>query len=157
MQKVPFFHDLPLGTLANETVVASTLLPTSDNEYRILSSTAAWSMRGLTSGEVPIQFGYAHGDYSVTEIDQCLEAEGAMTRANKIVKEQADRLVRSVGVISGDGISPVYNNGEMKYSRLNWGIPDGLTTQFWARNQTGGTMTTGSGLVIVGHAIIRWT
>ncbi len=157
MQKVPIFHSMLLSTLASVTVLKADLLEISNNEYRILSTTLSWSLRGMTNGEVPIQFGLAHNDYSVTEIDECLEGEAVMTRGDKITEEQVDRLVRMVGVISGEGTSPVYDNGKMKTTRLNWAIADGLKVAFWARNMSGSTLTTGGALVIVGHAIIKWT
>ncbi len=156
MQSVPWTETNSLGTLADVTVVASTTLPTSDNEYRVLSVSTMWGLRGHTAGEGPILVGYAHGDYSVTEIKEALEAEAVMTRGNKIAAEQANRLVRRVGFFSGDTTEEVLNDGKPIRTRLNWVIPDGLTLQQWAYNQSGGGLTTGTVVMTNGKATIKW-
>ncbi len=156
MQAVPYTEAFSLGTLASVTVITGTVLPASDNEYRCLSISTLWSLRNHTGSEGPIIVGYAHGDYSVTEIKQCIEAEGSMTRGDKIAAEQADRLVRRVGVFAGTTAEDTLNDGKPIRTRLNWVIPDGKTLTAWAYIQSGAALTTGSNVVLNGKTTIRW-
>ncbi len=156
MAGVPFTEATALLTLASVTVVTSSLLPVSDNEYRVLSVSNLWSLRDATLSEGPIIVGYAHGDYSVTEIKQCIEAEASMVRGDKIEAERANRLVRRVGIFTGDTSDQTLNDGKPIRTRLNWVIPVGKTLNAWAYNQSGASLTTGSELVSNGKATLKW-
>ncbi len=157
MKSVPFTEATALLTLASVTVLTGTVLPLADNEYRVLTVNNLWSVRGNTVGEGPIVVGYAHGDYSVTEIKQSIEAEGMMTRGDKIVAEQGNRLVRRVGVFAGSSATDQsLNDGKPIRTRLNWLIAEGKTLNAWAYNQSGASLTTGTILVMNGKATIKW-
>jgi len=156
MQSVPFTEATALGALASVTVIAGGTLPASDNEYRVLSVSNLWSMRGQTAAEGPIIVGYAHGDYTVAEIKEAIEAETMMTRADKIAAERGNRLVRRVGVFPGMTPEEVLNDGRPIRTRLNWVIPDGETLAAWAYNQSGASLSGGAILVQNGKATIKW-
>ncbi len=156
MAGIPFTEATALLTLGSVTVLVSNLLPASDNEYRVLSVSNLWSLRDLASGEGPVIVGYAHGDYSVTEIKQCIEAEGSMVRGDKIEAERSNRLVRRVGIFTGLGSDTTLNDGRPIRTRLNWVIPVGKLLVAWAYNQSGASLTTGSELVSNGKATIKW-
>ncbi len=156
MRKVPIFHTLSLSTLATLTVLNANALTTSDNEYRVLSATMTWSLAGLTAGEGPLIFGYAHGDYSVTEIKEALEAENTIDRGDKVAAEQGNRLVRRVGSFSGLGTETEFNDGKPMRMRLNWVIAEGRTLNYWVYNFSGGTLTDGSAVIVMGDAVIKY-
>lgn len=156
MKAVPFTEGTALLTLATVTVITATTLPVSDNEYRVLGVRNLWSIRGFTPSEGPIVVGYAHGDYSVSEIKQSIEAETMMTRGDKIAAEQGNRLVRRVGMFAGNIEDETINDGKPIYTRLNWVIPVGKTLNAWAYNQSGASLTTGSVLIQNGKATIKW-
>ncbi len=156
MSSIPFTEATALSTLASVTVITGTSLPVSDNEYRVLSVSNLWSLRGMTPSEGPIVVGYAHGDYSVTEIKEALEAETMMTRGDKIAAERGNRLVRRVGIFTGQVEDDTLNDGRPIRTRLNWVVPVGKTLNAFAYNQSGATLTTGAILVQNGKATIKW-
>ncbi len=147
-----------LATLADGIVTNGTDLDASDEEYRVLSQRNAWSLRDFTPGEGPIVVGYAHGDYSVTEVKECLDAQAAIARGDKIANEQADRLVRIVGTFPGVLENEVLNDGKPIHTRLNWHIPEGKTVvQFaWAKGGVA-NLTTGADVQIFGKATIKFS
>ncbi len=153
---VPFVANTPLITLADATVLTGALTNASDNEYRALSVRGTWAMRAVTAGEGPIMVGVAHADYTVTEIKECIEAEAAMSRGDKIAREQADRLVRRIGTFANESTDEVLNDGKPITTRLNWVIADGSQINLWAYNQSGATLTTGAVVSINGKIRLRW-
>jgi len=153
---VPFQAEKSLGTLGNLTAIVGALVDASDNEYRAISVKSTWSIRDFTAGEGPISVGYAHGDYTATEIKEFLESGAAMTRNDKIAAEQANRLIRLVGVFSGQGTDETLNDGKPIRTRLNWVIPDGGAINQFAYNHSGAALTTGAEVVQQGALRLRW-
>ncbi len=153
---LPAFGGVDLLAAANAAVVKQDLTTIADNEYRCLSMRMIWTRRGGTAGEGPLVFGVAHGDYSVTEIKECIEAEASWVSADKVANEQANRLVRRIGVFSGLGTDEDYNDGKPVQTRLNWQIVAGQTIDAWVYNQSGATLTTGAFVMHNGTVRIRW-
>ncbi len=156
-KNIPFLSNLNVGAPLDGIVVKGTTLAASDRSYRLLSFTTQWAMRGHTASEGPIMVGYAHNDYSVTEIKEALEAEAAMATGDKVANEQANRLVRLVGTFQGALTDEVLNDGKPIRTRLNWAIPLGGNVAVFAYNRSGATLTTGSVIVNSGKARIRFT
>ncbi len=146
-----------LGALVDGVVSTTPLLDVSDEEYRVLSVNGTWTLRDGTVTEGPIVVGIAHGDYSVTEIKECLDAQAAVGRGDKIVNEQSKRLVRIVGAFSGDGTHESLNDGKPIHTRLNWHIPESKTLVTWAWNKSGATLTTGAETQLFGKATIKYS
>ncbi len=156
-RNIPFISNLALLTTLDQVVINGTILTASDRSYRILSMKTVWGIRGLTNLEGPIFVGYAHADYSVAEIKEALEAEGAMVTNDKIANEQANRLVRLVGAFSGLATDEVLNDGKPISTRLNWAIPLGGNIAVFAYNRSGATLTTGAAVTTNGKARLRFT
>ncbi len=154
---VSWLTSLALSTLLDQIVVKGTTLTASDRSYRLLSMRTTWGMRGGTAGEGPILVGYAHSDYTVTEIKEAVEAEGAMVTNDKIAQEQANRLVRVVGTFPGITEDEVLNDGRPIRTKLNWAIPLGGNVDVFAYNRSGATLTTGKVLVPNGYARVVFT
>ncbi len=151
MQKVPVSNTLVLGTLTDVTAVSGGITVAALEQYRALSANLNWVLRDATEG--PILVGYAHSDYSVAEIKECLEAAQSIDQGNLIAREQASRLVRRVGLI-GEGENDL-NDAKPIRTKLNWKMTTGDTLNVFAFNQTGGTLTTGAVIVTAGSIIIR--
>ncbi len=137
---------ITLGALANITVVEGALTPVGVAAYRAISHSCIWSRKGAASGEGPVLVGYAHSDYTATEVKECLESQASIDIGNKTSQEQANRLVRIVGAFAGIALSggdEVLNDGKPIKTRLNWLIPIGDTVDIFAYNETGSTLTTG--------------
>ncbi len=146
---------LNLSTLASFDLLSGTLLSAGDNEYRLISTHLVWSLDGLTAEEGPILVGIAHGDYTDAEIEEAIEASLSINKADKIAAEQANRLVRIVGVLS-DEIT-VLNDGKPVKTKLNWGMPEGVTMKFFGYNEGGELLTTGASINCAGTSWIRYT
>ncbi len=127
---------------ADGVAVVGAAVSAADEEYRVLSMKGTWTVRDLAPSAGPVVVGFAHGDYTATEVEEALEAEAAMNRGDKIANEKARRLVRRVGVFNTT--EQVLNDGKPISTRLNWHIPEGTVINLFVYNQTGATITAGS-------------
>ncbi len=155
---VPFTIELALSTLANEIVIATNVFGSnSTRQSYIISVDAVYGMRGHTAAEGPIEVGYAHGDYSVTEIKEALEAGASFDPGNKVAQEQARRLVRSVGLFNGLATDENLQDGAKIRRTIKFAISQGFNLAFWAKNKNGAPLTTGSTIEVSGTAYMRQT
>ncbi len=118
------------------------MLNASTDKYRLSSIEGIWSCSGLTVGDGPVLVGIAAGDYSLAEIEQCLEAATAIDLGDEIAREQANRKVRVIGLCSHQ--EPLINGGQMLKTRLNWLVAIGNQPQIFAYNTSAGSLTTGA-------------
>ncbi len=154
LRRVRTTGGITLGTLANVTVVTSAILGAADGAYRLMSLSQSWALKNLTVGEGPVTVGYAHGDYTVTEIKEAIEAGASISIGNKIANEQANRLVRIIGSFSGEA-EEVLNDGKPMKIRLNWAIPIGTTVNIFAYNDSGAALTTGGIIEVTGPVWVK--
>ncbi len=148
---------LAASTLASNDVISGNLVAVGDEEFRLLSLTGLWSLRGATAGEGPLMFGVAHSDYTDAEIEECLEVSTGLTRGDKVAQEQASRLVRRIGQFPVSSAAESFREGEVIKTRLNWHITEGQTLKAWIWNKSGAALTTGALVLFNGDAVIRWT
>ncbi len=153
LRKVRFDSNLALSTLANQTVLTSSLTGVSANPYRCMSVKTTWNLKNLTSGQGPLIFGYVHSDYTVAEIKEALEVGGSIDIGSKVEQEQADRLVRIVGTFDGLLTEEKFNEGRPMKTRLNWAIGIGDSVAQFVYNDAGLTLTTGAFTDVIG---IMW-
>ncbi len=119
---------------------------------RVMSINLNWLISNLAAvADGGFEFGVAHSDYSAAEIEESLEASGAIDVGDKVAQEQSNRLVRTIGTISPSGIDTIggevgFLGGRPVKTRLNWLLSIGDTLQAWVRNSTGTVYTTGSSL-----------
>lgn len=132
-----------LSTLASDAVKLSTA-PTLSQDVLIHSLDQIISVRDLTPGEGPLEFGVADATLTVTEIAEALDASPA--HANDVpAVEHAKRKVRTIGQFSGLAESETYNDGRPRRVKLNWFVNAGQSFPvMWVRNRSGATLTTGS-------------
>ncbi len=153
---VPFNAQLTLATLADDAVISGALMANFGEDFFCISIDAAWGIRGHTAGETPLRFGFAHGDYSDTEIAEAINAE-ITDPDDKIAQERSRRLVRTVGSFDGSLADPVYNDGRVKRTPIRWSIGDGHQMDFWLINESATTnLTTGSIVECQGKMYGRW-
>ncbi len=158
MQNVNTFSFLALGSLLSVTLVKADLLPSGDNEFRLLSIKGLWALRDLAPTEGPIMIGVSHSDYSITEIEEFLENETQLTRGDLVAtREIAKRLIRRVGIFAGSSSEETLNDGKPLKVRLNWPMSEGSTLAFWAYNMSGSQLSTGAEAVFTGQLTIVWT
>ncbi len=152
LRGVRFTPELPLLALASDTALAVAVTTTSDSDYRCISLDGTWTIHDMAADQGPITVGYAHSDYSVTEIKECLESQASISIGLKVEQEQAKRLVRIVGTFVGGGRNTL-NDGRPIKVRLNWLIGAGNNVAMFAYNEDTAPLTTGS---ILNHQGKMW-
>ncbi len=130
-----------LSTLAGVTVLTTGTVATSDAPYRLISCNGVHSVIGLTVGEGPITIGFAHSDYSITQIKEAIESAASIKIGDMAAQEKVQRKVRIVGEVSAT--IPILNEGRAVKTRLNWLFPIGKFANIFAYNNNSGALTTG--------------
>ncbi len=133
---------LALATLASQTALTVVVAGTTDIAHRCISITGTWNISVNTNGEGPIVVGYAHDDYTVAEIKECIEA-GDISSDDKIAQERGNRLVRIVGTFSSAANNSLQDGRPIK-TRLNWLIATGAAVNMFCYNDGAAGLTTGS-------------
>ncbi len=152
---IPFTQTLSLGTLADNTVAINTLLSNLVEDLFVISVDAYWSLRGMTANEGPLEVGLAHGDYTVTEIKECIESDNS-DPDDLIDVERSRRKVRRSGMFQVIAPTEVLAQGEKIRTRMKFTIGDGKSLISWISNRTGSALTTGGSLVVSGTIFGRW-
>ena len=147
---------LPLLTVADNTIVKQDVQSVDfDNEIWLQSADISVSIRGATAGEGPIMIGFAHGDYSVTEINEWYTASNFLS-ADKVEQEQGRRLCRDIGTLANVSGEEVMNDGKAIRIPLKMKIQSGQNLAFWARNSSGAPLTTGAVVEFNGKLYGTW-
>jgi len=159
LRKVRVAQSVTVGALVALDVVDGDLIPLSVNPYRLMSIDLAYSLAdlGATSDDGQ-EFGVAHSDYTAAEIEECLEAQTSIDIGNKVEMERANRLVRSIGVFSGQpgtGAGRDFNDGRPMKTKLNWRMGIGDKLRLWIRNGSANNYTTGALVVAIGNAWVK--
>ncbi len=150
---------LAVTALASLDVVKAAGTSALANTLRIMSLDMSWGIVDLGAAiDDGFQFGVAHSDYTAAEIEEALEATASMDVGNKVEQERANRLVRSIGMINGQGLigsGLIFNDGKPVKTRLNWLLSIGDTLDVWVRNASGVVYTAGAQLVGNGHLWVK--
>ncbi len=156
LRRVRISPTLALGTLAFNVALTTGLTGAADGAYRAVSVSQTWSIKEMTAGQGPITFGYAHSDYTVTEIKECIEAAAAISVGNKVAQEQANRLVRVVGSFQPDDTGEAeFNDGKPVSTKLNWLIPIGDEVELFVYNDDTSALVTGGRISATGNLWVR--
>ncbi len=152
---IRFSSTITLSTLASNTVISASMFSgeLNDRAVHLISADAYWAVRGATAGEGPIIVGYAHSDYSVAEIQECLTSN-ALDTGDMIAQERTKRLVREAGQFSNVGTDQVLNDGRPKRTKIGITTPTGFDYSVWAWNKSGATLTTGQVVEVSGKAYL---
>ncbi len=151
-------ENLSLGTLASKTLIADTFDEAPEEKTLVSSIVCTWALDNITGGQGPISFGVAHSDYSDAEIEEVLENAASWDQGSKVEQEIAKRLVRQIGVFSGDKVAGevddiTVNDGKPIKTKLNWRLNIGDTLKMWAYNISPAALsTTDPTMLCNGHA-----
>ncbi len=160
MRKVRFVNQIAIPSIVLNDAEKSTVLAASESGYRVLSVTNQWLLNDIQNvGEGGLLVGYAHGDYTAADIEECIEATSSIDRGDMEANERANRLVRIVGQFGGAKVAEddlTLNDGKPITTKLNWFIPIGKTLAVFWYNASGTTFVNGN-LNITGTALIRYT
>ncbi len=139
-----------LGALAGAAgIIIGTNLATLER-FRMLRGEVYATISNLTSGEgTGLLFGLADGDYSITEIEQCIEANGPLGPNDKIVEETSERAVWFMGAIDREtGTTAIFENeggGHMLVIKPRWTFARAKSWNWFVYNN-GPSITTGATL-----------
>ena len=140
------------------TVGAVSSATVNTMRFMTLKASYAWSDIGAIIDDA-CEFGLAHSDYTATEIKECLEAGASMDLGNMTSREKANRLVRTIGTITGfvgtAAAGAEFNDGKQFKTKLNWKMSIGDTLNLWIRNASGVVWTVGSTVVINGDLWVK--
>ncbi len=119
-----------------------------------MSIKGVWSLTDLTANDGPILVGYAHSDYSVTEVKECLESNAAIDQGDKIAQERSNRLVRVVGIMND--VRSTLNDGKPITTKLNWLINIGdSVNMFFYNDNSANALTTGANVELNGDMWVK--
>ncbi len=159
LRRVSVQNKVTLGALDTGVLIIGDLTDASVDPYRLMSIKASWSWTDI-GGTIDdgFDFGVAHGDYTAVEVEECLEAQGAIDRGDKLALEKSNRLVRRIGSIQSPfaaSQSRVFMDGKPVTTRLNWYMATGDKLKGWVRNSSGVIWTTGSSLSAMGQIYLK--
>lgn len=159
LRKVRIATDIGVGALDPQDVAVGLLTPVAADKIRIITLSAAWSWADLSEATMDsLEFGVCHSDYSAAEVEESLEAAGSFDLGDKVAQEQANRLVRSIGMISNEGAAQGggrFNEGRQTKTKLNWLLSAGDSLNVWVRNGSGVVYATGSTIVTIGNLWVK--
>ncbi len=118
-------------------------MSTTTSPIRVLSVKNVYAVKDLTENEGPVVVGICHSDYTVTEIKEAIEQIDALDIGNLKAQEEANRLVRVLGIFSG-AVNQYLNDGRPIKTRLNWLLPAGASVCFFIYNEDASPLTTGA-------------
>ncbi len=153
---IPFEHVLSLSTLGDNTIVKSEIIPAQmATGFYAISADISVVLRDATPGEGPISFGLAHGDLSTSEIVEALQAE-VFDPSDIIARERARRPVRLLGQFPVLSADEALNHGDKQRLPLRFKVHQNNQVTSWALNKSGGTLTTGAQIEMIGVLYGRW-
>lgn len=153
-------HRLDLGTLAADTLVGSNLQDVLEEAAYVSSVKAAYTMDQWTEAadKGPILCGWAHSDYTDSEIEEWIENAGSWSQGDMVAQEVAKRRIRQVGVfqnLTGVNEWATIRDGATFTTKLGWSLTTGDTLKFWCYNMgLGAVATTDPNVRAQGHANI---
>ncbi len=162
---MPVFSKNPDSGMIRETGSAA-LITMADNasvelvgpviahDFRILKSEGVFRLSGLTSGEGHhLEVYLINSDLSTAEALEAINLSGPLFRNDRVPQEQAERLVRLVGVFdSGTGLPPTDSvlylknetGGFVHRLKTRWTFTKDATWAWLIVNRSGAAMTTGA-------------
>jgi len=148
-----------VGALASLDVMAAPIMSAPTERIRVVTADLSFILADLTATDDGAEVGLAHGDYTVAEIEECLEAQGAVDQGDKIANERSNRLVRSIGVFTdppgATGGGSRLNGGLQIKTRLNWVLTTGDVINVWIRNGSLTIYSTGASILCQGNLWIK--
>ncbi len=159
LRRVRVASGFGIVAVASLDVQSTGITSVGTDPYRIMSVDLTYKITDLGSASDDGQeFGLSHSDYTSAEIEECLESQSSIDLGDKIAQEQSNRLVRSIGTMTGDGLSggdKNFNGGRPMKTKLNWQMSTGDNLHLWVRNGSGVIWTTGAAIVVQGNMWIK--
>ncbi len=144
---IPFETSNVISSLATLNTQQIDLLNAAFNEdFFAISIEAYWVFIDHAPTAGPLYVGFAHGDYTDTEINEYLTAE-ILGPDDKIKNEKSRRQVRRAGVfatLATTSPEESLNDGKAIKTPLRFSVGNGHDISMWIRNGSPGTLTSGT-------------
>ncbi len=139
---------VPTG-LAAESLLTKDFQDVVTETTWVSSIEASYSLRNWTPtiNAGPLLMGYAHSDYSDTEIETFIEQSTNWDQSNLVAQEVTKRKIKIIGQMNpADAIAEtsVFKEGRIVKTKLNWMLSTGATIQFWVYNVGGAAVASSS-------------
>ncbi len=152
--KGKFDNSVTLGTLAANTgLLDRTDSSVADRTY-ILSMEGVHSINGLDAANT-VYLGVAHSDYSLAEVEEWIEAQGAWDEGDLVQQEISRRKIRQIGVFTPE--ETALNEGKSLKTKLGFILNSGDGLNFWLYNPDAAGLTTGAEWTSLGHVWLKPT
>ncbi len=138
---------ITLSTLAAKDVIAvadEKIDAAQEQGFRVLKAQSFIAVTGLTATEGPVLIGASGPGMNAAEIEECLEANPALS-TDISASEEAMRPIWPLGMKIGT-LEQVLNNGNFIEWKPRWSWPEGTVLNWWVYNISTGALQTG-GLV----------
>lgn len=147
-----------LGTLGDDVVIKIGMQGANLTEdLFIYSIEGTHTIRDATAGEGPLLVGFAHDDYSVSEIAEATDVGSTMLGpSDKIESERARRLVRKIGTFRGREAEETLNEGSPIKTRVKWTQQDGGDPSLFIQNRSNAALAGGTVYEFEGYIYGKW-
>ncbi len=108
-----------------------------------------------TAGEGPMEIGFHHGDLTVTEVKEGLQAN-LQDPDDIIAKERSRRPIRQAGAFPLLAADEVLNDGRLLRTKMMMSIGDTHTLSLYVMNHSGANFTDGPKVKVTGKIFGRW-
>ncbi len=159
LRRVRVANGVATGALAALDVTAGPITDVATDPYRLITADLSFKLVDLGAAiDDGQEFGLAHSDYTSAEVEECLEAQASIDLGNKVAQEQANRLVRSIGTLTGDAVASggkYFNDGQPVKVKLNWRMSTGDQLNIWIRNASSVVWSSGAAMTASGNLWIK--
>ncbi len=156
-QDWPFNLQLSLSTLAADTTIILSMITFSDAAY-MMSARGNWSAHDIALSTGQVRVGFAHGDFTVVEIDAYLALGAPVSKSDKTNREISTRgrYIRKVGLFPFQDIAEVLNDGRPIKTKLRWDQQQNTSLSMWAQNSSDTPLTGDAHISFNGSVYGRW-
>ncbi len=152
----PDLDVITLLTLADNTILLQDNPITLAQDVFITHARVIAAIRSLTGGEVPVELGIAKGSLTIAEIGEKLVASPT-SQDDVPAVEHAKRYARTIGTFGSPDTDQLLNNGEPIMMKVMLKVTSGQELpKFWAKNLSGGSLTTGAVIRLNTTYFGRW-
>jgi len=124
----------------------------------LMSADLLISIRNVTAGEGPIEFGVCHSDVTQAQLAAYLNSSGNVDPddLDAIALARWGKYIRRLGYLSCITSDETVNNGMMKRYKIKMKIGNDHQLYAWAFNRTNAQMSDAGNLLFNGTAYGRW-
>ncbi len=148
---------IDIGALATGVALKGALWDLAQ-DCRVISADLTWTIFGMDLLDGPVDVGLAHGDYTVAEIAEAMDAS-PNSDSDKIAIEKSNRQTRLAGTFQqpvNTGAGQVLNNGRKIRTKMGWYFSKDIDLVLFAINRGSPALTVDTTVSVSGMAYLVW-